>query len=337
MQTKTYTNLAAFLALLVWMAGGRPAMAASAGASIAYVAQVQGKATAQSGTSAPRVLERFSPLFAGDALTLDKGGKLTARFVSTGQTQIYADTDPPTKRRVTAPIGPSNDVKSRLLRAVFDDQRAGLAKASRNVQGATRGAFEISEPFHALLPRKKVLLQNLAFTWRAQSADPVQITVYDSENTQIWQAKDIKANHFTYPADAPALKSGETYHWTVGRSGSEAVTDTSLPATFTFVKAAQEKDMVERVDMLKSVTFTDAEEADMAIASQLFKAGLYSNVLQTLSPLTDKSISPMARMMRLHAYHALELKEDADAEKEAIGKSGDALKAQWLQAEGSPE
>ncbi len=200
MQARTRTAWAGLLMWVLALTTGSMARASEVGrASIAYVAQMQGKPTAQSGAAAPRPLERFSPLFAGDMLTIPAGGKLMARFVSTGQTQTYTPADPPAQRRVAPPTGPSNDVKSRLMRAVFDDQRAGLADASRNTQAAVRGVPP--PPLEALLPKKTTLQQNLTFTWRARTPGPVQIAVYDSDDVLVWQSQDVQEDHIAYPAN----------------------------------------------------------------------------------------------------------------------------------------
>ena len=332
MQARTRTAWAGLLIWVLALASGSMARASEVSrASIAYVAQAQGKATAQSGAAAPRPLERFSPLFAGDMLTIPTGGKLMARFVSTGQTQTYTAADPPAQRRVALPAGPSNDVKSRLMRAVFDDQRAGLAEVSRNHQAAVRDLAP--PPLVALLPRQATLRHNLTFTWRVEPSVPVQIAVYDSDDQLVWKARDVREDHIAYPADAPALTPKAVYHWTVSRSETEI----SAPVEFKIASEAREKEIARRLEMLKAVDFADAEEADLTIAAMFIKSNLYSNALQILAPLTDKSVSPLVHVLRFQAYEQIELKEYAWDEKLAQGKSGDALKAQWQQAESLPE
>ncbi len=106
---------------------------------------------------------------------------------------------------------------------------------------------------------------------------------------------------------------------------------------FTIASAAGEKEIIRRLDMLKGVDFADAEEGDLTIAAMLIKFKLYSNALQALAPLTDKSVSPLVHVLRFQAYDRLNLKNFAHEEKLAQGNSGDVLKAQWQQAESLPE
>ena len=329
MRTNTRAAWAALLTFLL-LTTGKFTFAASV-TSIAYVAQIQGAAMAQTSGSAPRALERFSPLFAGDVLTIADSGKVTARYVSTGQTQTYTPTDPPAQRRVAAPAAPSNDVKSRLLRAVFDDQRAGLAKASRNRQAAVR-ALGADDPLKAVLPRKETLRHNLTFTWQMTTPEPARITIYDSDNHLVWESEDVKENHLAYPADAPGLKPEKTYHWIVSRSKTEM----STSAEFKIASANVEKEVTRRLEMLKRIDFADAEEAGVTIAAMLIKSELYSNALQSLARLTEIPVSPLVHVLRFQAYESVGLKDFAKDEKDAQGKSGDAIKAQWQQAEVSP-
>jgi hypothetical protein len=89
------------------------------------------------------------------------------------------------------------------------------------------------------------------FQWAAQS-DNISFRLYDSDNKAVYEADVNGHNSFLYPQDAPPLKPGDTYRWTVQ---SKALGMSEPPsAKFKVISGAQRQQMDQALTQISGDT-----------------------------------------------------------------------------------
>lgn len=109
--------------------------------------------------------------------------------------------------------------------------------SSVQIGGGTRGG--VPGPFLYAPHRAKTYSANPTFNWGQLGAmNEFTFRVYDSSDNIVFE-ETVHGKSYTYPATAPALKTGETYSWTVQFSGG-LMAEPSEPVEFV-VQSVEER------------------------------------------------------------------------------------------------
>ncbi len=84
------------------------------------------------------------------------------------------------------------------------------------------------------------------FYWAAtQPGDAVTFRLTGAEGEKLYETV-VKADHLRYPADAPALKPGQTYRWTIVPE-NDVLGGAPAPVSFTVVGGAEREEIAEQL------------------------------------------------------------------------------------------
>ena len=326
---KRVTRLLLYSLLLILAGTTGSRSAESRPEVIAYVALIQGHATARLEAQPERVLERFSPLYGGDRITVAAGGKITARYVQTDQTLILTSATPAATRHLTALPAVKNDTRTRLWLAISDAQRSSFSQAGRKARTAVRDGVVDLDRLETLTPRSQVLRDDVVFRWTGPRTWSYQVALYDASGHAICTSPSVSGTHWAYPASAPRLAPECEYTWSVWRTGRPD----HVTSRFETVSAHDEHEIRARLSEIERFTFIDGEERRLTRAAYLEQQGLYANATEELTPLGEAA-STLVHVLRWNAWDALHERNMACFEWKWMG-GGVPITVQWDEA-GTP-
>lgn len=159
-------------------------------------------------------------------------------------------------------------------------------KTSKNAQigGGTRGA--LSKPVLYAPHRGKTYTTTPTFVWGDRGSETdFRLTVYDSDEKELFHTK-VHGKSFTYPANAPPLKPGESYSWTV-RAASGLMAEPAEAVELVVLSAAERKSTESALHGAAG----DSDDARVRRAEVFVDARIWYDAVEAYSALIAKNPS----------------------------------------------
>ena len=155
------------------------------------------------------------------------------------------------------------------------------------------------------------------FQWAAESG-PVTFHLYDPDDNEVYETEVTGQSGFAYPPDAPALKPGDTYRWTV-QGKAVGMLEPPPSAHFKVVSGAERQQLDQD---LKKMT-TDGKPVRLQRAQFFADNGIwYDAVAAYTSLIADYPNDAKLYQSRAEIYKALPQTKELAAADMAKAKSG---------------
>jgi tetratricopeptide (TPR) repeat protein len=156
------------------------------------------------------------PLEAGDEVKTGKGAEAELLFENGNFISVGAGSSMKMRgsKNRTEQAEPTNSVGEESFEIAQNYLKLKTAQGTSSIAGLR--SSDRGEELRALSPRETMVANgNPVFTWDSgDDSDELQLTVY-SEGGVLWKNTVQGKSELKYPADAPALKAGTTYSWTL--------------------------------------------------------------------------------------------------------------------------
>jgi hypothetical protein len=162
-----------------------------------------------------------------------------------------------------------------------------------SVIAPTRGVSTLLQPL-LLSPRKTAVLpSNISFRW-TPIAGARQYEVSVLTTSLIWKAIVTNQTYLKYPASAPSLHPGQSYHASVLVAGSDPSSDELDPdLTFTILSAPETVTLHARENLINHLSLSDPSK-QFLLASTLAISGLKADAIDLLQNSSATNSSPGA-------------------------------------------
>ena len=122
-------------------------------------------------------------------------------------------------REPSAASPASNAKRVRVNRQGFDLDPKSTSQSGPQMGAGSRGGERSTMELYAPNLGLSYTAQPL-FQWKADSSNrSMTFKLFDQNDNEVYEADVTGQTSLTYPQDAPALKSGDTYRWTVESKG----------------------------------------------------------------------------------------------------------------------
>jgi hypothetical protein len=149
------------------------------------------------------------------------------------------------------------------------------------VVGATRG----EHPLVALAPHLgKLYGAHPTFAWSYDDKEAkFTFVIADESNTDIFRS-EVNGAQFRYPANAPALRDGKIYFWSVSTATSLVSSAASYPAGFLVVTAEERREIDKKLGNISG----DSYEAGVGRAQVFTDARLWYDAIDAYNALIER-------------------------------------------------
>ncbi len=222
---------------------------------------------------------------------------------------------PPAANKAAAEKAPPKKVVADLSGFELDPRK----NKSQGLQiGAGSRGATIPPALYAPSLGKAYGLQPVFFWGESTSAQKFTFRLYDSNDDEIYeQDVDGKVHSFTYPSDAPALKSGATYSWTVQAIAAQLV-EPPEPVRITLVAGAERQSIDSALQNAKSDSLADRmQRSQIFVDHRLW----YDAIAIYTQLIADNRNNPELYKQRAQIYAQLpETQRLANQDMEQAGK-----------------
>jgi tetratricopeptide (TPR) repeat protein len=156
------------------------------------------------------------PLEAGDEVRTGKGAEAEILFEDGNYISVGAGSNMKMRgsRNRTEPAEPTSPLGEESFELAQNYIKLKTAQGTSSIAGLR--SSDRGEELRTLSPRQTLVADaNPVFTWETESeSDELRLTVY-SDSGVLWENTVKDRTDLKYPAEAPELKAGTTYSWTV--------------------------------------------------------------------------------------------------------------------------
>jgi hypothetical protein len=236
--------------------------------------------------------------------------------------QQPAGSTSPNKNPSSNPAGKTAPEKAQTRRVVADLSGFELDTKKSKSQGLQIGAgsrgASVPPPLYAPSLGKAYGLQPI-FSWgNSPGAQKFTFRLYDSDNDEIYEQEVAGSlRSFTYPREAPPLKAGATYSWTVQAIATQLV-EPPEPVRIMMVSGAERNSIEQALESSKG----DALPDRLKRAQVLVDHRLWYDAIAEYSQLISKNRdNPELYKQRARIYGQLpETQELANQDLEQAGR-----------------
>jgi hypothetical protein len=220
------------------------------------------------------------------------------------------------------PAGKTVPDKAQPRRVVADLSGFELDPKKSKSQGLQIGAgsrgASVPPPLYAPSLGKAYGLQPIFYWGNSPGAQKFTFRLYDSDEDEIYEQEVAGSlRSFTYPQDAPPLKAGATYSWTVQAIAAQLV-EPPEPVRITMVSGAERKSIEQALESSQG----DALPDRLKRAQVLVDHRLWYDAIAEYSQLISKNRNnPELYQQRAQIYAQLpETQELANQDLEQAGR-----------------
>lgn len=283
---------------------------------VALITEIKGTVElAKSGSTTFTKVDWGTPLFEGDQVKTSAASEAVVLFSNSNMLTIRAgNTFTVSASSVSTPTlsGPVKAVDGGLMAAASDLTLHRAGQGEIEVLGGLRSGGTSSD-IEITFPRNsKITSSRPHFAWNsAGDFDEFKVVVRSSEG-EIW-SETTTNTEIAYPADAPALRPGETYFWQV--EGEDMLDVATSPLVSFEVLSDDELAAIEKGKAQINELFDGASVSSgqlYMIGSMYVKQGLIADAITTFKQIAESNpTAAMPHEILGKLYYEIGLKDQA--------------------------
>ncbi len=324
MKTRLFAIAVVLIALVVSPGSFPQTAVADSSAPLAVLMSCQGDVTVLKKDGTTRKASFGLPLEAGDEVKTAKGAEAEILFENGNYITVGAGSSMKMRgsKVRTEQAEPTNSVGEEGFEIAQNYLKLKTAQGTSSIAGLR--SSDRGEELRALSPRETMVADgNPVFTWNAgDDADELQLTVY-SEGGVLWKNTVKGESTLKYPADAPALKAGTTYSWTLETTDPLKFPPLRSSAAFFGMMASDDyADISEALAKIDVDSRLSKASRHVMRASVFFNAELMADaIVETEKAVELSPEDPTLKSILAHLYRETgRVNEAADLYNEILEK-----------------